>query len=498
MHYLDNFLKYIQDNFPNLFQGVGANVVIWILGGIVTIGGTIWGVLFKKKKDETKSVRLLRIEEVTESEKDAVSAELPNTQCSHILLPEANANFFERDEYYSRLTLAFGKQSPGSHKQILSGMGGVGKTQIALGFAYTSIKNGLYSDGAFWISGESKDALRKGFLSIAEELNIVDKFSKNIDIKSVIKALKTWFSTYKSWLLIIDNAQKDEWVTSFLPINPLGHILFVTQVNVLGKQSHFHVDIFTIEDAKSFIRCRLGDAFGNNESLDLLVKRLGMFPLAMEQAITYMLRTGMPFDEYLSLLNKHGLKAFDEKDAQLSDYRHVVTTTWSISFAKMKKPATRQLFHLCAYMASENIPIDLFKRQKNLLPYPLKKMIEDERSVGQILSELQSYSLVNYRVGYFNIHGMVQEAMRMQLEQQWKFSLRWKWLLLALKIVANDKHHAEAEDREERVNLKERFDWAATMSTHIEAVKFLANRKEVSGISIRKVRKNNLEVWVRL
>lgn len=497
MQHLDSFLKYIQTNFPNLFQGVGSNVVMWILGGVATVGATIWGVLFKKKKDEVKRVRQLHVEEVTEDQ-DTVTAEMPNVQCSHLLLPEANVNFYERDEYYSRLKTAFGKQSPGSHKQILSGMGGVGKTQIALGFAYSSVKNGLYSDGVFWISGESKDAIRKGFLSIAEELGIADKSAKNIDIKFIVKALKTWFSANKSWLLIVDNAQKDEWLTNFLPNSPLGCILFVTQVKGFGRQPHISVEIFTQEDAKSFIRCRLGDNFGNDKSLDLLVKRLGMFPLAMEQAITYMVRTGMPFVEYLNLLNKHGLKAFDEKDAQLSDYRHVVTTTWRISFAKMKKPATRQLFYLCAYMASENIPIDLFKRQKDLLPYPLKKMIEDERSVGQILSELQSYSLVNYRIGYFNIHGMVQEAMRMQLEQQWKLSLRWKWLLLASRIVARDKHQAEEQDKEEQTNLKERFDWAAQMSTHINAVKQLANRQETSSISIKRVRKNDFDIWVRL
>ena len=494
MQFLKNIFEYLQDNFPNLFHGVGSNVVIWVLGTISAAGSAFWG--WRKISKKRRDKGLPRNDDDISDEQNSISNE--SEECTRFLLPAANANFFERDTFHSRLTKAFGNPSPGSHIQILSGMGGVGKTQIALGFAYKSIKTGMYSEGVFWINGESKDAIKKDFLLISEELELTDT-SVNVDYKYTKKLLKNWFITNKNWLLIIDNAQKEEWLSSYLPPNISGHILYITQVKQFGKQSHIPVDIFTTQDAKQFMRCRLNKEFGTTESLNSLVKRLGMFPLAMEQAITYMLRTGMPFEEYLLLLEKHGLKAFNEKDAHLSDYRHVVTTTWRISFAKMKKSATKQLFYLCAYMASENIPINLFRRQRKLLPTPLKKMIDDERSVGHILSELQSYSLVTFRTGYFNIHSMVQEAMRMQLEQKWKFNHRWKWLILALKIVARDKHQYDDKNKDEQTNLKDRLDWAAEMSTHIDSVKSLAKREEVKSKSIQKAQdKDDLKIVVIL
>lgn len=486
---MGDFLKYIEDNFPVLFGGTGTQVLLWGLGTIVTITSTILGIVFHKKK-KNKALRVSRIQKQPEINKGNTPSSTVVESTAPTQLPEPNLHFFNRDEYNNQIVEAFKSPVPGSYKQILSGMGGVGKTQIALGFAHKSMSNGKYKDGVFWVSAESKDTVKRGFLSIAEELGIADRAAKSLDMLQIFHDLKSWFTAKKDWLLIIDNVKKEDVYKSFLPNNTNGHILIVTQVKRLGKQLHIPVDVFSLHDAKSFIRIRLGTSFGSNEALEPLVKRLGMFPLAMEQAITYMLNTGMSFKEYLSLLEKYGLRAFNERDAQLNDYRHIVTTTWQISFAMMKKRATRQLFYLCSYMAPEDIPVDLFKRQKDLLPYPLKKLIEDELSVGKILSDLQSYSLVNNQAGYLYIHGLVQESMRMRLEQKWKLPIRWLWQVRTLKIIAKDKRDYDAKVETQEISLKDRFNWCTQMATHISAVKFLAERKAITSVKANNILEN--------
>src|SRR5258707_3933850 len=114
--------------------------------------------------------------------------------------------------------------------QALSGLGGIGKTQIAVEYAHRYRQD---YKAIFWVRADTREALVSGYVSLASLLNLKGKDDRD---QTIIKlAVKNWLETYKGWLLILDNADDLDIINEFLPSKPGGHIFLTTRVHAVSK-----------------------------------------------------------------------------------------------------------------------------------------------------------------------------------------------------------------------------------------------------------------------
>src|SRR5208282_4008921 len=140
--------------------------------------------------------------------------------------------------------------------------------------------------------------------------------------------------------------------------------------------------------------------------------RLGDLPLALVQAAAYLDQTGTPPEEYLRLLRIRSADLHSRGHA--SDHPGTVATVWSVSIGKLQviEPAAVQLLELCAWLAPEPIPLDLFTGHCDQLPEPLAITAADPVAFNDAVGVLVDYSLARRTGGTMVIHRLVQDVTR--------------------------------------------------------------------------------------
>src|SRR5205823_2904680 len=125
-----------------------------------------------------------------------------------------NMFFTGREDILTRLhdTLIAGKTAALTQPQAISGLGGIGKTQTAVEYAY---RYGSEYQAVLWAKADSREVLVSDFVGIADLLNLPEKSEQ--DQNRVVNAVKRWLQANKDWLLILDNADDLAIVSDFLP-----------------------------------------------------------------------------------------------------------------------------------------------------------------------------------------------------------------------------------------------------------------------------------------
>src|SRR5207244_3657327 len=128
---------------------------------------------------------------------------------------EHNPLFTGRDDLLKRLytTLRTSKTTALTQPQAISGLGGIGKTQTAVEYAY---KYQQYYNAILWVKAESRETLMSEYVTLAHLLNLPEKQEQ--EQHRIIEAVKNWFNGHTGWLLIFDNADDLPIIRDFLPL----------------------------------------------------------------------------------------------------------------------------------------------------------------------------------------------------------------------------------------------------------------------------------------
>lgn len=334
-------------------------------------------------------------------------------------LPVHNSYFSGRADQLLRIhaLLKKEKRETVSICQNISGLGGVGKTQLAIEYAYRYHSD--YKNGIWFVVAETPATIYNSFVAFSECFGL--SLPPEFQLENLQQAVKTWLLENRSWLLILDNLEIIDDVLPYLPDRMNGKVIITTRNTRIDYGSQLELDVFEPSESMLFLKRR----FSSNNNLEMeyycfsdfeegaaiLIERLGNLPLALEQAAAYIKEVRCSITDYLELLKQSSVDAFSDRYAAPEYYEKIVTSTWNISFHALGE-SSRQLMNLCAYMAPDNIPVDFFTKMRDKLPMPLKSDLSTRLTTNRIVTELRVYSLASGTANYLNIHRLVQEVVR--------------------------------------------------------------------------------------
>jgi tetratricopeptide (TPR) repeat protein len=308
-------------------------------------------------------------------------------------MPPRNPYFTGRDEMLRELRRRLTTDVTALLPHSLQGLSGVGKTQLAIEYAYRFSAD---YDIVWWIPAEARAGTRQCLAELAIRLDLGGSTAQTGElIRAALDALRTG-QPYQRWLLIFDNAGAPEELQP-LPSGPGGHILITSRDHAWGSQADvLDVDVYSRAESTEFLQRRtraLSPADANR-----LADELGDLPLALEHAAGWLTSTGMSAEDYLSLFREHTAELFDP--AMPKDYTASVRVTWTISMNQLRgqNPDAEDLLNLCAFIGPDPIPLRLLTAgPPESLPAALREALESPFKRAAILRDIGSYSLA--RIG---------------------------------------------------------------------------------------------------
>ena len=323
-------------------------------------------------------------------------------------LPPRNLIFTGRDEQFTVLQQRLSAASTAAIVQPLAlhGLGGVGKTQLALEFAYRQA--GEY-DVIWWVAAEQAAAIPGQLVALARRLGISEQAEQAETVAMLFDELRH----RHRWLLVFDNAEQPHDLRPYWP-SGRGHML-ITSRNPSWQPlaATTCIDVLPRADAIAFLQHRVGI---DKPNADGLSEALGDLPLALEQAAAYLEQTHTPPNQYVELLTSRAHELFALGRPVASE--QTIATVWDISLQRLRTEgaAAEDLLHLCAFMAPDHIPRWLLEDHPDVLPPSLAGVVRDRLPYHQALGTLSRYSLATATDEAISVHRLVQAVVRHQLQ----------------------------------------------------------------------------------
>jgi tetratricopeptide (TPR) repeat protein/class 3 adenylate cyclase len=340
-------------------------------------------------------------------------------------LPARNPNFTGRSGLLDCLHSQLHPGQPAAVVQVqaqaVHGLGGVGKTQLALEYAHRNI--GDY-DLVWWVTAEQPAAIPSQLVALARRLGLPEQAKQTETVHALWDALRQC----DRWLLIFDNAEHPSELHPWWP--PTSGRVLVTSRNPTWASlaATISVDVLPRPEAVAFLRHRVGR---DDPDLNRLAEALGDLPLALEQAAAYLEETATTPSEYLDLLGTHARELFAL--GRPASTAQTIATTWAVSLHQLRQhaPAAEDLLVLLAFLAADDIPRPLLAEHATLLPKRLAAIVVDPLAYQQTIAALRRYSLVKTGGDALAVHWLVQAVVRQQLNPD---QLQ-HWVSAALRLV---------------------------------------------------------------
>lgn len=324
-------------------------------------------------------------------------------------VPRRNPNFTGRSELLLKLRNQLSSSITALVPHALYGLGGVGKTQLAIEYVYQFATE---YDLIWWISAEEEEEIASSLAKLATELGLGPRERMSDSVANVLAELgKTELNS--RWLLVYDNAGDPDKLLRYLP-PAVGDIL-ITSLNQEWNRAAqtIAVDIFTRDESIELIQ-RRGQGISRKDA-DLLAERLGDLPLAIEQAATWQRETGMRVVEYLEQLDKQHQKLLTA--ASKAGSTKPVAEAWGVAFDRLvdDAPDAAQLLQLCAFFGPEPISIQILHFCKSVpgIPPELHAAAEDGIGLHTAIRQIGRYGLAQVEPGErLRVHRLVQAVLR--------------------------------------------------------------------------------------
>jgi hypothetical protein len=314
--------------------------------------------------------------------------------------------------------------------QALSGLGGMGKTQVAAEYAYRLRRD---YQAVLWLRAESQESMLADLQALARQI----KLSAHVlhDRRRLLPAVQEWFRSQSDWLLIFDNVENPALIDTFLPRATRGHILATTRAGaVVSWARPVKLGALSVDDGALCILRRAGLLDEDQhlaggpavpvEHARQLSRLMEGLPLALEQAGAYINDTECGVGGYLKLYQHYRGELRRVTSGDVRDYPASVASVWMISrgLVEQQNPAAAELLRLCAFLASDGIPDELLEKGAPALGPVLGPVAQHRLALNDAIRILRNFSLINREVDretdatQLSIHRIMQEILVDELD----------------------------------------------------------------------------------
>ncbi|MFN2245285.1 MAG: FxSxx-COOH system tetratricopeptide repeat protein [Anaerolineae bacterium] len=372
-----------------------------------------------------------------------------------------NPNFTGRDELLEKLRTSFLSGCPGTRVQALTGLGGMGKTQLAIEYTY---RHRTDYQVIWWLRAEEPAALAADYARLSQSLHLPE--AHLTEQPKIIAAVCHWLTHNDGWLLIFDDAADRDSLQDYLPRTATGHAL-ITSRNPAWRDIGTTSSIQGLDPSESvaFLLQRTGQ--DDQVAASALAEAVAFLPLALEQAAAYIETTGIPLAEYVTLLSTYRAELWDQEEHPI-DYPDTVATTWSLSMEQVEEasPAAGGLLRICAFLAPEGIPRDLLTAAAEWVPESLATDLSQPLRFNKALATLRRYSLLQTSGEAWTMHRLVGAVVRDRLAHEG----RQQWATVAVNLVDSAFPQIIRGDRERERAGGHLVPHALAASGHAEAL----------------------------
>ncbi|MBN1174296.1 MAG: tetratricopeptide repeat protein [Micromonosporaceae bacterium] len=283
--------------------------------------------------------------------------------------------------------------------QAVHGLGGVGKTALAVRYARKYL--GRYRL-VWWITAETRTRVDDGLAELTGRLHPMPTLAEGT------AWAVTWLQAQPGWLLVLDNVENPADVDGLLGLLAgRGDVLITTRRDVgTGGWAKLGLRPLRLEvldrGASVDLLCQL-TGLGDRRAADRLAGELGDLPLALEQAGTYISQHhGLAFDAYRQLLTRR-FATIADAPGEGGDAERTIRRVWTVTMATVseRSPLAARLLSVLACLAPDDLPEDV-----------LSPLTDDPVDAGEALALLASYSMITRCAGMVSIHRLVQSVTR--------------------------------------------------------------------------------------
>ena len=276
---------------------------------------------------------------------------------------------------------------------VLSGLGGIGKTQLACKF----IKEHLSEYNLVWVfNAESEVTLRRGYRELAERVKCINEGTIPLLHEEVLAVVNNWLETPKNykWFLCFDNVSSPEIVPKKNLPKFGGQVLITSRTKDWTKFPIVEISELKREESVTL----LGEIIPSEswdwfEDLEVLSQALGDLPLALVQAGNFIKDREMRISDYLQDFRREWSNVWKE-DQIVPHYPKTVATTWNVELERLQKesPLAMETLGLLAYFDSKQIPFLWIEEWLG----KIKNVDELKNKETQIITLLSHYSMIRY------------------------------------------------------------------------------------------------------
>ena len=330
--------------------------------------------------------------------------------------------------------------------EVIHGLGGIGKTRLALEYAW---RTGDHYSAAFFLPAASPEDLKRGLSALAGP-KILNLELEGFPEEKVIESVLGWLGRNPGWLMILDNVDTEDAalaVRELLPDLSAGHVLVTSRIaRWAAGVRELEVDKLEPDAAVDYLLARTDGKRRHRRDDERrareLAELLDGLPLALEQAAAYIASQYLSFEEYSRSWNIESSEMMSWYDKGELTYPRSLAVTWKHTFDQLRS-GSRTLLRLLSYLSTDPVPAEMLFNGREII-FDASKIglswwssmagLMKARSKVDIkasLEEISKYSLATRDGDHLSIHRMVLEVVRGQIPVQH----RQEWLGRAVQLV---------------------------------------------------------------